>query len=363
MDEQERIKQLEKLIPYLAEHYYAGDTLVSDEEFDKLTDELKSLCPESPILHKVGWGSEENSKGKIKVEHKYTTVGSLEKTREFDGIPKTFINNKRILVSPKLDGLSMACYYVDGEFDKAVTRGNGKIGIDKSDKLRIILSRKNISLPNDFTGCIRGEILIPKNSWEIIKRTNSDANNSRNFAAGLINRDDNSSDLQYLDFVTYKVLGDEKRRFKTKTEVVEFLKDCGFDTIWSKNIEITKDTWQNIAEELYNDVTYPYQLDGLVMSSDIISYNDKNGIEYDEFAYKFQSEQVWSKVTNIKWELSKNQRLVPTIQVEPIEILETIVSNITGNNAQWIKDREIAVGKEVLIEKANEIIPQIREVR
>ena len=362
MDELSRVRELETLIPYYAKLYYEGFPEITDSEFDSLVEELEKLDPDSAILHKVGWGSEESSKGKIKVEHKYTEVGSLAKTREFEGIPETFIN-KEVCISPKLDGLSMACYFVNGKLDKAVTRGNGKIGIDKTDKLRVILNRKNINLPSDFTGCIRGEIEIPKASWEIIKRSNSEANNSRNYAAGLINRDDLSSDLQYVDFVTYKVLGDEEERFKTKSEVVQFLQDSGFDVIWSKKIRVLKDSWQSIAEELYKDESYPYQLDGLVMSLEEITYNDKKGIEYTEFAYKFESEQKWSTVTNIKWELSKNQRLVPTVQVEPVEILETIVSNITGNNAQWIKDRGIRVGKEVLIEKANEIIPQIREVR
>ena len=117
MNEQERIQELETLIPYYANYYYNGEPLISDYEFDKLTEELEQLNPESPILYKVGWGSEENSKGKVKLEHKYTTVGSLEKTREFSGIPKEFINNDNVLISPKLDGLSMACYFVNGKLD------------------------------------------------------------------------------------------------------------------------------------------------------------------------------------------------------------------------------------------------------
>ena len=65
MDEQSRIKELETLIPYYAKYYYNGEELISDSEFDKLTEELERLNPDSPILHKVGWGSEEDSKGNI----------------------------------------------------------------------------------------------------------------------------------------------------------------------------------------------------------------------------------------------------------------------------------------------------------
>lgn len=328
-------------------------------EFDKLTEELEQLKPDSIILKTPGWGSNEDSKGKVKLEHYYTEVGSLKKTRIYEEIPDQF-KKEEVCISPKLDGLTMVCYYKNGKLDKAITRGNGQTGIDKTSKMKFILARKEINLPEDFTGAIRGELLIPQNYWEIIKSTNSDANNSRNFAAGLINRDDNPDELKYVDFVTYKVLGDEQRRFSTKSEVVQFLKQSGFDTIYSIKKKIDKD-WQEYAEKLYT-AEYPYQLDGLVMSLENINYNDRNGIEYTEFAYKFQSEQVWTKVVNIKWELSKNNRLVPTVQVEPVEILETIVSNATGNNAKWILDREIQIGSRVLIEKQNEIIPGIMEV-
>lgn len=356
---EERINELETLIPYYAEKYYNGEEEISDAEFDKLTEELERLKPDSEILKKVGWGSEENSKGKIKVEHMYTEVGSLTKTRVYEEIPEIFKQDE-VCISPKLDGLTMTCYYKNGKLDVAVTRGNGKVGIDKTNKMIQILKNKNINLPEGFTGGIRGELLISKSNWEVLKSTNQDANNSRNFAAGLVNRDDCPDELKYLDFVTYKVLGDTERRFNSKSQVVEFLNDCGFDTIYNIKTKIS-DNWQEWAEDLYKS-DYPYQLDGLVMSLENIRYNDRSGIEYTEFAYKFSSEQVWTVVKNIKWTMSKNSRLVPTIQVEPVEILETIVCNATGNNAKWIADREIQIGSRVLIEKKNEIIPGVVEV-
>lgn len=356
---EERINELETLIPYYAEKYYNGEEEISDAEFDKLTEELERLKPDSEILKKVGWGSEENSKGKIKVEHMYTEVGSLTKTRVYEEIPEIFKQDE-VCISPKLDGLTMTCYYKNGKLDVAVTRGNGKVGIDKTNKMIQILKNKNINLPEGFTGGIRGELLISKSNWEVLKSTNQDANNSRNFAAGLVNRDDCPDELKYLDFVTYKVLGDTERRFNSKSQVVEFLNDCGFDTIYNIKTKIS-DNWQEWAEDLYKS-DYPYQLDGLVMSLENIRYNDRSGIEYTEFAYKFSSEQVWTVVKNIKWTMSKNNRIVPTIQVEPVEILETIVCNATGNNAKWIADREIQVGSRVLIEKKNEIIPGVVEV-
>lgn len=357
---EERIKELEELIPYYAKLYYAGEPEITDQEFDKLTEELEQLKPDSEILKKVGWGSEENSTGKIKVEHIYTEVGSLKKTRSFEGIPDNFKANM-VNISPKLDGLTAVCYYKNGQLDRAVTRGNGKVGLDITDKLKVILSKKNINLWN-FTGAIRGELEISKSNWEIIKANNENASNSRNYAAGIINRNDLSEDLKYVDLVTYKVLGSENIKFNSKLEVVEFLRKAGFDTIW--NIQHTiciKDNWEQYARELYTQ-DYEYQLDGLVLSRDELRYNNKNGIEYEEFAYKFESERAETIVTDIEWNLSKNQRLVPTIVVEPVEILETVVGRATGNNAKWVADRGIHVGSRVIIEKMNEIIPAVVEV-
>lgn len=355
----ERVEELERLIPYYAEKYYQGESEISDEEFDSLVEELEQLNPDSEILKKTGWGSE-GEKGKVKIEHYYTEVGSLKKTREFGGLPDEF-KNIVVNISPKLDGLSAVCYYKNGKLDKAVTRGNGKVGIDITDKLNLILSKKNINLDN-FTGAIRGELLISKENWLIIKDSNENAMNSRNYAAGIINRNDLSEDLQYVDFVTYKILGDESKRFNSKLEVVEFLQNAGFDTIWNiRHTICIKENWDEYSKELYKQ-DYKYQIDGLVLSRDELKYNERNGIEYTEFAYKFESTKAESIVKDIIWQLSRSGRMVPVINIEPTEIDETTVSRITGNNAKNIKDLKVSVGSKIEFMKANEIIPYLTKV-
>lgn len=358
---EERIKELEQLIPYYAEHYYNGDTLIEDQEFDKLTEELERLKPNSEILNKVGWGSEENSNGKIKVEHIYTEVGSLKKTREFEGLPEQFVNIN-LNISPKLDGLTAVCYYKNGKLDKAVTRGNGKVGLDITDKLQIILSKYNINLPSDFTGAIRGELEIAKSNWEIIKNNNENASNSRNYAAGIINRNELSEDLKYVDLVTYKILGSENHKFNTKSEIVNFLKTSGFNTIW--NIQYTinsKDEWDRYSKELYTQ-DYEYQLDGLVLSREEIRYNDRSGIEYIEYAYKFKSEYCDVVVKDIEWNLSEKQRLKPVVVFDKTYISGAEVQRATGFNAKYILDNNIKIGSVIRVCRSGEVIPYIMEV-
>lgn len=358
---EERIKELEQLIPYYAKLYYSGETIISDEEFDKLTEELEQLKPDSVVLTKVGWGSEEDSSGKTKVEHIYTEVGSLKKTREFEGLPDIF-KNVELNISPKLDGLTAVCYYKNGKLDCAVTRGNGKVGLDITNKLKIILSKNNINLPNDFTGAIRGELEISKSNWEIIKSINENATNSRNYAAGIINRNELSDDLKYVDLVTYKILGSENHKFNTKLEVVEFLKKSGFDTIWNIQYNINnKENWEKYSKELYTQ-EYQYQLDGLVLSRNEIRYNDKSGIEYIEYAYKFSGEYCDVVVKDIEWNLSEKQRLKPVVVFDKTYISGAEVQRATGFNAKYILDNNIKIGSVIRVCRSGEVIPYIMEV-
>ena len=188
-----------------------------------------------------------------------------QRIKTFKYIPDIF-KNVELNISPKLDGLTAVCYYKNCKLDCAVTRGNGKVGLDITNKLKIILSKNNINLPDNFTGAVRGELEISKSNWEIIKSINENATNSRNYAAGIINRNELSDDLKYVDLVTYKILGSENHKFNTKLEVVEFLKKSGFDTIWNIQYNINnKENWEKYSKELYTQ-EYQYQLDGLVLS-------------------------------------------------------------------------------------------------
>ena len=172
MNNQERIKELESLIPVYAKAYYEGEALISDLEFDKLTEELEMLDPDNKILHTAGWGGAESNG--VKKEHKYGLVGSLVKTREFIRIPEQF-RNQTIVVSPKLDGLSLVAYYENGKLVSALTRGNGTVGIEQYDKAVRIIKYKQ-SIPSDFTGAIRGELLMPQIKWQELKDHSSYSN-------------------------------------------------------------------------------------------------------------------------------------------------------------------------------------------
>ena len=177
------IEELEYKIRYYAEKYYAGEPEISDAVFDSLVDQLRQLNPNSKVLT-TGWGFE--VKGN-KVKHKYTHIGSLDKCKNYEEIPDRF-KWKRVFISPKLDGLSAVAYYENGKLVKGITRGNGVEGKDITEKLNIILGDEIID--KEFTGAVRGELIISKANWQEVLNRNPDLIAPRNYAAGIINRKD-----------------------------------------------------------------------------------------------------------------------------------------------------------------------------
>ena len=367
----DRIKELENLIPMYAKAYYEGQAIISDKEFDQLTEELERLDPANEILYTPGWGGAESNG--IKKEHKYGMVGSLVKTREFIRIPEIF-RNQTVIVSPKLDGLSLVAYYENGKLTSALTRGNGKLGIEQYDKaLRIIRYKQNI--PSDFTGAVRGELLMPQIKWQDLK-DNSNYSNSRNAVAGIMNmkwdRNFNVDLLDYIDFVPYKIIGADEEFIKENLLNEDGLISSLIVKQWIEKYFATPAKFESVLiteeklNELYRcDEWNYYQLDGLVLSDCIIKYGNKFGeMSWNEFAFKFQDsdDEVETVVDHIEWSLSKNQRLVPTVCVKPVRICESMVSRCTGNNAEYIAKLGIKEGTKVRMFLANEIIPTIKEV-
>lgn len=340
-----------------------GEELITDAEFDKLTEELERLNPNSEILKKTGWGSEEYGK---KYDHKYQLIGSLSKTREWEGIPDKF--KQEIILSQKLDGSSAVVQYKNGKIVRALTRGNGRQGLDITSKLKRILKSDRLRF-SDFTGEVRGELIISQENWEKLRDNYPEMKNSRNAVAGIINRKDVEDDLlNYVDYVVYKVTGSENIEFESLTEIREWLKQNFENTVTSFTINSdvmnNKEMWDFQSNEFYNKVypRYGYQIDGLVLSLNKIEKQENGAIIYDEYAYKFESTKAESFVTGIEWNLSRNQRLVPVVKIDPTEIDETTVSRVSGNNALYVKNLQVGIGAKVEFMKANEIIPIITEV-
>ena len=324
-------------------------------------DELRSLKPNSEIL-KTGWGFE--VKGN-KVKHKYSHIGSLDKSKSYNEFSDIF-KNKKVYISPKLDGLSAVCYYEQGKLVKALTRGNGEYGKDITNKLKIIEG----TYINDstFTGSVRGELIINNLNWNKIKANHyENLIAPRNYVAGIINRDEIDEDIKYIDFVTYKVLGNENfnHPYEQREDILLWLTNNFKHCVPIYYFEVnTEDIWNEWHTEIFNRFKdLGWELDGLVLTLDDVPYDSNNKtFVYSEQAFKFASETANTEIEEIEWNLSKNQRLVPVANVKPVQLSGAVIQRATCNNAKQVKDWGLGRGAQIVITRSNEVIPCILSV-
>lgn len=355
---------LQKRIQEASQKYYTdGTSDVSDAEFDNMLEELRKEDPDSPLLgvgH--GYNVELDSTPGAKVKHKYGTAGSLDKCHNW----KEFPNNQKgvpVWASLKLDGLSVVLYYELGKLVRALTRGDGNLGIDITEKVKQILPDTIMDL--SFTGAVRGEILMKYSNFDTYRNAHPEAKNPRNTAAGLINSKEITSDLSYLDIVVYTVVGIEAATtwMLTYTHMRDWL-EMNFEScapaMWRN--ELSESNMYSRMEQLSSQWSIcGYPSDGIVLSNDHLVYSDKE-IIYTASAFKFKAESAVTKVIGIEWNLSKTKYLIPRIHLDTVQLSGTSVSYCAGHNAEYIESNHIGPGAEVEVYKSGEIIPYLDKV-
>lgn len=366
---------LEKKIKENAQKYYTdGSQDMTDAEFDSAVSELRKSKPESQLFT-TGWGynPNENNSGK-KFKHRYGLVGSLDKVHNWDELQKD-LRNREIIASLKLDGLSVVLYYVDGKLDRALTRGDGRIGIDITDKVLYINSRLK-EIDNTFTGGVRGEILMSNEAFERYAMDHEDAKNPRNTTAGLINAKEISPDLRLLNIVFYKVIGCNDDRFDDYKDMLQYIDSQFFPNV--VDYELVSLTDKDIIYKMnYLKILWygHYPADGIVLArNDLgrLTSNESGNMNSDETdetiytfvsqAFKFPAETKTARVDYVEWSLSKTKYLIPRVKIEPTQLSGTTVQYTAGFNAEYIKNNKIGPGAVVEICKSGEIIPDIQSV-
>ena len=353
----------QKLVEASQKYYTDGTSPYTDEEWDAMLQELRETQPDSPFLKTVGWGYNvwaDQTPG-AKVKHKYGTAGSLEKAYSWEEIKKDF-RGEMVQLSLKLDGLSVVLYYNRGKLIQALTRGNGEIGIDITNKVSRIFPKEIEDF--SFTGAVRGEILMTDQNFEEFKARHPEAKNSRNSAAGLINAKEISDDIKYLDIVVYTVVGIEN-----ESNIMTNIEDSTMWLKWNfpKVVPYLYLTMQeDMVPELRDimdklNLPFHYPVDGVVMKRmDVVEKNHE--VLYTAQAFKFGAESAITSVKSIEWRLSKTRRLVPRINIKTVNVSGTNVSYCTAFNAQYIQKNNLGVDSVIKISKHGEIIPNVDEV-
>ena len=367
-------EERQRLIKGASQKYYSnGTSPLTDAEFDALLEEERRENPNSPLLG-IGHGYDIYQTVGQKFDHKYGIVGSLPKCHDWYEYPKS-LKGIDVCTTLKLDGLSCAMYYRNGVMYQALTRGDGSVGIDITNKIHKIVPGYITIDDKEFTGAVRGEILMPLDQFDAYAKEHEDAKNPRNTTAGLINAKELSEDLKYLTVVLYTVIGIESTQTYPfplypftdyvsmhnwlitnfgKANVVNMeVANYSLETLFMEHMFKLRDTWQN-----------RYPSDGIVLTANNIAFESnysKTYINYSATAFKFKAESAETTIKGIEWNLSKTKYLIPTILVEPVILSGATVSRTTGFNAKMVKDNGWGVGAKIEMLRSGEVIPYIEK--
>lgn len=371
MNRSDRIKELVDTLNKAAKVYYSGtDEIMSNLEYDRLYDELKTLEDETGIVlagsptHKVGY---ETLSELPKEEHERPML-SLDKTKSVEELA-AFAGTHKSLLSWKLDGLTVVVTYRDGELYKAVTRGNGYVGevITPNAKVFVNLPAK---IPYKGELVIRGEAIITYSDFERINRSiEEDENkykNPRNLCSGSVrqlnNRITAERNVRLIAFALIRADGVDFGNSRQKQ--FEWLKGQGFEVVEYKIVDETSvaDAVEYFSKAI-TDNDFPS--DGLVLLYDDIAYGESLGttakFPRNAIALKWADEMAITRLKCVEWSASRTGLINPVAVFEPVELEGTTVSRASVHNVSIVRELKLGYNDEIKVYKANMIIPQIAE--
>lgn len=381
---QNRIEELRKKVEYHANKYYNEDKPeISDFEYDMLMVELKNLEKQYPELitkdsltQKVGGKVKEGFK---KVEHEVPLqslqdVFSFEEVTEFlNRIEKQAKENgiKEVtyVVETKIDGLSAALEYKNGEFIRGATRGNGLVGEDVTENLKTIKTIP-MQIKDKIDITVRGEVFIAKKEFEQmnLEREENEEElfaNARNAAAGSLRQlDSNITKQRPLDIYIFNVQKIDGKEFNSHYEELEYLANQGFNVnpvrIYCKTSEEVIKAIEKIGKDRE---TLTFGIDGAVVKVDDLSFREILGttskVPKWAVAYKYPPEQKETILKDIICQVGRTGVITPMAILEPVVVAGSKISKTTLHNEDFIKEKELMIGDTVVIQKAGDVIPEI----
>lgn len=377
-------KELIKTLNYHCERYYNDDEPeISDAEYDALNRRLKQIEKENPSIvskdspsFRVGWKAEKG----VLVKHNVPMLSlqdvfSREEVDEFiDSTKEALGPDTEFLVETKIDGLSMALRYENGDLTLAVTRGDGiNEGEDVTMNAKVIKDVvKKMPYPVEYIE-IRGEVYMTREAFDKVNQKAEEEGkktfaNPRNCAAGTLRQIDTritkDRDLSLFIFNVQETRG---VTFNTHLEGYEYLKKNGVTVIDHHYLCKTKDeVWDAIQKIGNMRGELPYDIDGAVVKLNSIKDREKLGntikVPRWAIAYKYPPEEKESRLIDIETGLGRTGRITPVAVFEPITLCGTTVQRATLHNQDFIDDLDLGIGDTVVVYKSGEIIPKIKSV-
>lgn len=381
------IASLSEAIRHHDTRYHGEDAPeVSDAEYDRLKRRLEELEQKHPELalddsptQSIGAAP---SSGFKKVQHakpmlSLSNAFSEEDLNDFAERIRRFLNMSadediNFFAEQKIDGLSCALRYENGQLVQAATRGDGQVGENITENIKTISEIPNALSDAPEVIEIRGEVYMARDDFfalnKEIEETGSRAQvfaNPRNAAAGSLRQLDASiTASRKLKFFAYALGEVSTPVADTQKGIHDYLKGQGFSV--SEPIAVAS----SISDLLryYNDVLerradLQYDIDGIVYKVDMLNLQERLGFVGRAprwaIAHKFPAEQAITRINEIKIQVGRTGALTPVAELEPVNVGGVIVSRATLHNEDEIIRKDIRVGDTVTIQRAGDVIPQV----
>ena len=382
-----RILKLRELINDYRYHYHVLDeSIMSESAADSLKHELTLLeekfpeliTPDSPTQRVAGRPLDKFNK----VTHQTRMISLADVFSEAE-VREWVARNYKLVPAKtqltfftdiKMDGLAMSLHYHNGILTQAVTRGDGLVGEDVTMNVRTI---NNIPLklsgdPEDISEHVevRGEVVIFKADFEKLNQIQTEKGeklfaNPRNLAAGSIRQlDPRIASSRPLRFMAYDLV---TPNLETHQLAYQRIREYGFQTSMQDQ---TFDSLDQVLEEIHHlgqiRESLPFGTDGVVIKINDRKIYQSLGIigktPRGAVAYKYPAEEATTKVRDIVISIGRTGAATPVAIFDPVEVAGSVVRHATLHNADEISRLDLRIGDTVIIYKAGDIIPQIKEV-
>lgn len=378
-----RIEELRKTIDYHSRLYYDNDAPeIEDDEFDKLTQELRRLEEAYPQLITADSYTQrvhgEVSRLFTSVQHEVPLgslqdVFSLDEVRDFDNRVREEIAHPVYVVEPKIDGLSVSLEYRDAVFYRGATRGDGQTGEDVSANLRTIVSIPSKLNQAPSRVIVRGEVYMPREQFAYLtglQEQNGEKpfKNPRNAAAGSLRQKDPAvTKTRGLDLFVFNLQLLEGESVIAHAASLEYMKDLGFPMIpFYRRTDSIDEVIAEIERIGQNRNGLPFDIDGAVIKVDDFSDRERLGStsKYPRWAvaYKYPPEEKQTVLREVEITVGRTGVLTPTGVFDPVTLAGTTVSRATLHNADFIREKGLGIGDTVILRKAGDIIPEVVRV-
>lgn len=376
----EKIENLRATLRYHSDRYYNDDAPeIEDYEYDMMMRELKGLEEKYPEFDsadsptkRVG-GKADNSFASVEHTVRMESLQdafSKEEIFDFDRRVKENVSDVHYVVEPKIDGLSVSLEYVNGEFFRGSTRGDGNVGEDVSGNLRVIHNiplKLNHALPYIE---VRGEVYMPKKSFDrlVDRQLINDEKpfkNPRNAAAGSLRQKDSEvTATRGLDIFVFNIQQIEGKELTSHKESLDYLKELGFNTIpYYERVDDIETAFEKVLQIGEKRGELEFDIDGAVIKVDDFSEREQLGstAKFPKWAvaFKYPPEEKQTEILDIEITVGRTGKLTPTAVLSPVHLAGTTVSRATLHNQDFINEKGVNIGDIVTVRKAGDIIPEV----